>query len=78
LDHRSDGDYSEPITPTKYKSRFIPEALKGTTLLKEVEFIFAYGCGTHLSSIFRLFAHTKKKDMHASGYYPRLSCFSVA
>jgi hypothetical protein len=37
---------------SKYKSRFILEALKGITLLKGVGFILAYGCGTlYFSSI---------------------------
>jgi hypothetical protein len=76
LDHHSDGDYSELIISIKYKSRFIREALKGTTLLKGVAFIFAYGCGTLLCSVFRLFPQiTKKKDVQASGHYPLLAAF---
>jgi hypothetical protein len=48
----------------------------GEDLLKGVGFIFAYGCGTLLCSIFLRFAQiTKKKDVQASGHYPRLAAF---
>jgi hypothetical protein len=78
LDHRADGDYSEPITSIKYKSSFIREALEGITLLKGVGFIFAYGFGTLLCSIFHLFAQiTKKKDVQASGHYRLLAAFRL-